>query len=152
MYDVADVAVDEVNAALDQFVSKAKSRTTIGYGAGEHIRAMMHKALGADRADNMLARITPPTRSNKLEMLQWMEAKEISRNVENEHPQIMALVLAHPDPPVAAEVLQLLPLDMQDHNRQEQGRVGQGSVSTSRALVTGVQTCALPIWANISAR
>src|SRR3546814_10960415 len=41
MYDVADVAVDEVNAALDQFVSKAKSRTTIGYGAGEHIRAMM---------------------------------------------------------------------------------------------------------------
>src|SRR3546814_9678152 len=58
MYDVADVAVDEVNAALDQFVSKAKSRTTIGYGAGEHIRAMMHKALGADRADNMLARIT----------------------------------------------------------------------------------------------
>src|SRR3546814_736126 len=114
MYDVADVAVDEVNAALDQFVSKAKSRTTIGYGAGEHIRAMMHKALGADRADNMLARITPPTRSNKLEMLKWMEAKEISRIVENEHPQIMALVLAHLDPPVAAEVLQLLPLDMQD--------------------------------------
>src|SRR3546814_8261909 len=85
----------------------AKSRTTIGYGAGEHIRAMMHKALGADRADNMLARITPPTRSNKLEMLKWMEAKEISRIVENEHPQIMALVLAHLDPPVAAEVLQL---------------------------------------------
>src|SRR3546814_4645517 len=68
------------------------------------IRAMMHKALGADRADNMLARITPPTRSNKLEMLKWMEAKEISRIVENEHPQIMALVLAHLDPPVAAEV------------------------------------------------
>src|SRR3546814_12856806 len=43
MYDVADVAVAEVNAALDQFVSKEKSRTTIGYGAGEHIRAMMHK-------------------------------------------------------------------------------------------------------------
>src|SRR3546814_10263767 len=35
MYDVADVAVDEVNAALDQFVSKAKSRTTIGYGRSE---------------------------------------------------------------------------------------------------------------------
>src|SRR3546814_17397342 len=97
MYDVADVAVDEVNAALDQFVSKAKSRTTIGYGAGAHIRAMMHKALGADRADNMLARITPPTRSNKLEMLKCMEATEISRIVENEPPQLLALVLAHLD-------------------------------------------------------
>src|SRR3546814_15880645 len=74
---------------------------------------MMHKALGADRADNMLSRITPPTRSNTLEMLKWMEAKDISRLVENEHPQIMALVLAHLDPPVAADVLQLLPLHMQ---------------------------------------
>src|SRR3546814_13571536 len=74
---------------------------------------MMHKALGADRADNMLARITPPTRSKKLEMLKWMEAKELSRIVENEHAQIMALVLAHLDPPVAAEVIQHLPLDMQ---------------------------------------
>ena len=114
MYDVADVAVEEVDAALDQFVSKAKSRTTVGYGAEEHIRAMMHKALGPDRADNMLARITPPQRSNKLEMLKWMEPKEIAQAIENEHPQIMALVLAHLDAPAAADVLQLLPLDMQD--------------------------------------
>ena len=114
MYDVADVAVEEVDAALDQFVSKAKSRTTIGYGAGEHIRGMMHKALGADRADNMLARITPPTRSNKLEMLKWMQAKEVAHIIEQEHPQIMALVIAHLDPTVGAETLQLLPLDVQD--------------------------------------
>ncbi|MEJ1715044.1 flagellar motor switch protein FliG, partial [Escherichia coli] len=33
MYDVVDVEVDEVNQALDQFVNKAKGRTTIGYGA-----------------------------------------------------------------------------------------------------------------------
>lgn len=114
MYDVADVAAEEVDAALDQFVAKAKSRTTVGYGAGDHIRAMMHKALGPDRAHNMLARITPPQRSNKLEMLKWMEAKEIFQIIEHEHPQIMALILAHLDPAAAADVLQLLPLDMQD--------------------------------------
>src|SRR3546814_17400108 len=53
MYDVADVAVDEVNAAPDQFVSKEKRRTTTGYGRGEHITSMIQKALGADRADQM---------------------------------------------------------------------------------------------------
>lgn len=114
MYDVADVAAEEVDAALDQFVSKARSRTTVGYGAGDHIRAMMHKALGPDRAHNMLARITPPQRSNKLEMLKWMEAKEIAQIIEHEHPQIMALILAHLEPAAAADVLQLLPLDVQD--------------------------------------
>ena len=62
----------------------------------------MTKALGQERADNMLARITPPTRSTKLAMLKWMEAGEIAAIIEGEHPQVMALVLAHLEAPVAA--------------------------------------------------
>jgi flagellar motor switch protein FliG len=114
MYDVADVEVEEVNQALDRFVTKAKRRTTIGYGATQHIRGAMHKALGPERADNMLARITPPTQSTKLEMLKWMEAKEIAALIDCEHPQVMALVLAHLDAPIAADVLQLLPAEHQE--------------------------------------
>ncbi|MGK2910462.1 MAG: flagellar motor switch protein FliG [Sphingobium sp.] len=114
MYDVADVEIDEVNEALDHFVNKAKKRTTIGYGASQHIRGAMTKALGAERADNMLARITPPTRSNKLAVLKWLEAKEIAALIEAEHPQIMAIVLAHLEHPVAADVLQLLPAEFQE--------------------------------------
>jgi flagellar motor switch protein FliG len=114
MYDVVDVEVDEVNQALEQFVSKAKGRTTIGYGAARHIRGAMHKALGPERADNMLARITPPAKSTKLSMLKWMEAKDIAAAIEMEHPQIMAIVLAHLEPPAAGAVLQLLPSDKQD--------------------------------------
>jgi len=114
MYDVADVEVAEVNHALDQFVAKAKGRTTIGYGASQHIRGAMHKALGPDRADTILAKITPPTRSNKLAMLKWMEPGEIVAIIEPEHPQIMAIMLAHLDPAAAAAVLQLLPADVQD--------------------------------------
>ncbi|AUW57968.1 flagellar motor switch protein FliG [Sphingobium sp. SCG-1] len=114
MYDVADVEIDEVNEALDHFVNKAKKRTTIGYGATQHIRGAMTKALGAERADNMLARITPPTRSNKLAVLKWLEAKEIAALIEAEHPQIMAIVLAHLEHSVAADVLQLLPAEYQE--------------------------------------
>mgnify|MGYP003583877348 CR=1 FL=1 len=114
MYDVADVEVDEVNAALDQFVGKAKGRTTIGYGASKHIKGAMHKALGPDRADNMLAKITPPSRTTKLAMLKWMEPAEIASIIEMEHPQIMAIVLAHLDSAGAAHVLQMLPPEVQD--------------------------------------
>ena len=114
MYDVADVEIDEVNEALDHFVNKAKRRTTIGYGATQHIRGAMHKALGPERADNILARITPPTRSTKLEMLKWMEAKEIASLIDSEHPQIMAIVVAHLEAPIAADVLQLLSAELQE--------------------------------------
>lgn len=114
MYDVADVEVEEVNEALDQFLNKAKGRTTIGYGASKHIRGAMQKALGPERADTMLAKITPPTRSTKLAMLKWMEPAEIVATIELEHPQIMAIVLAHLDAAVAASVLQLLPIELHD--------------------------------------
>lgn len=114
MYDVADVQIEEVNSALDHFVNKAKRRTTIGYGAAKHIRGAMTKALGPERADDMLARITPPTRSTRLQMLKWMEAKDIAAAIEREHPQIIAIVLAHLDPPAAASVLQMLPSGAQD--------------------------------------
>lgn len=114
MYDVADVEIEEVNTALDRFVTKAKRRTTIGYGASQHIRGAMHKALGPERAENMLARITPPTRTDKLGMLKWMESKEIAALVENEHPQIMAIVLAYLEPEIAADVLQMLPVEYQE--------------------------------------
>jgi len=114
MYDVADVEIEEVNTALDRFVTKAKRRTTIGYGASQHIRGAMHKALGPERAENMLARITPPTRTDKLGMLKWMESKEIAALVENEHPQIMAIVLAYLEPETAADVLQMLPVEYQE--------------------------------------
>ncbi|RJF93226.1 flagellar motor switch protein FliG [Sphingomonas cavernae] len=108
MFGVADVTEGQVNGVLDQFVRRARERTTIGFGADQQIRSMMERALGPDRADKVLARITPPQRSATLDALKWMDASTIAALVENEHPQIAALAIAHLDPTVAAEVLQLL--------------------------------------------
>lgn len=113
MFGVADVSEDEVDEVLDLFVDRARERTTIGFAADGQIRTMMERALGAERAENMLARITPPTRSSALDSLKWMDAKTIAALVDSEHPQIAALVLAHLDPGVAADVLQLLTEDTQ---------------------------------------
>ncbi|PTD27304.1 flagellar motor switch protein FliG [Sphingomonas fennica] len=108
MFGVADVSEGQVNGVLDLFVRRARARTTIGFGADRHIRGMMERALGSDRADNIMARITPPTRTNTLDALKWMDPRTIAALIENEHPQIAALVLAHLDPPIAADVLQLV--------------------------------------------
>lgn len=108
MFGVADVSEVEVNGVLDMFVGRAKERTTLGFGAQSQIKSMMERALGMERAENVLARITPRTRSTALDALKWMDAETISGLVQHEHPQIAALVLAHLDPAVAAEVLQLL--------------------------------------------
>ncbi|UAK26033.1 flagellar motor switch protein FliG [Sphingomonas nostoxanthinifaciens] len=113
MFNVADVSEVQVNKVLDQFVDRAKKRTTLGFSSDRQIRGMMEKALGSERAENMLQRITPPARAANLDALKWMDTRTIAALVEHEHPQIIALVLAHLDPAVAADVLQLLPEEIQ---------------------------------------
>lgn len=113
MFNVADVSEEQVEGVFDLFLNRARARTTIGFGAAPRIRAVMEQALGAERAESVLARITPPTDSRALDALRWMDAKTIAALIENEHPQIAALVLAHLEPPAAADVLQLLPNDLQ---------------------------------------
>lgn len=113
MYGVADVSEAQVDRVLDQFVDRARARTTIGFGADRQIRGMMERALGQDRAENVLSRITPPKHNGALDALKWMEPEAVARLIEHEHPQIAALVLAHLEPPIAADVLQLLDADVQ---------------------------------------
>jgi flagellar motor switch protein FliG len=108
MFNVADVSEVQVNTVFNIFVDQARARTTVGVGADTHIKNMMERALGTERAENMLSRITPPSRSNALDALKWMDARTIATMIEPEHPQIAAIVLAHLEPPIAADVLQLL--------------------------------------------
>lgn len=108
MFEVADVSETQVDGVFDMFMTKAKARTSIGFGAAPRIRAVMEHALGQERAETVLARITPPTRSRALDPLRWMDARTIAGICEREHPQIAALIMAHLDPAIAADVLQLL--------------------------------------------
>ena len=108
MFNVADVSENQVDSVFSLFVDQARARTTVGFGADVQIRGMMERALGSERAETVLARITPVTRSNALDALKWMEPRTIAGMIEPEHPQIAAIVRAHLDPPVAADVLQLL--------------------------------------------
>ncbi|SFS12901.1 flagellar motor switch protein FliG [Sphingomonas jatrophae] len=113
MFGVADVSEGQVNGVLDMFVERARQRTTLGFESDAQIRGMMSRALGADRAENVLARITPQTRASTLDTLKWMDPRTIASLVEHEHPQVVALVLAHLEAPVAADVLQLLDPEQQ---------------------------------------
>src|SRR3569833_2564206 len=67
MFSVADVSEAQVENVFDIFLSRARRRTTIGFGAAPRIRSVMGQALGPARAEPDLARITPPTDSRALD-------------------------------------------------------------------------------------
>ena len=109
MFAVADVGEPQVENVLDEFVAKAKDKNTIGFDPRPQIHTMMTKALGADKAENVLARITPREDACQLPMLDWLEPAEIAGLVKDEHPQIAAVLLVNLDPAVAAQVIEHLP-------------------------------------------
>lgn len=113
MYSVADVDQKTVNLVLDEFLSIIKAQTSIGLGADGYIRRMLIKALGEDKAGSILTRIMPSSSSKGIEILEWMDARSIAEMIEGEHPQIIGLIVAQLDYAVAADVLVLLPDDIQ---------------------------------------
>lgn len=113
MYSVADVNQDTVNMVLDEFLAIIKAQTSIGLGADTYIRRVLTKALGEDKAGSVLTRITPSQTGKNIEILQWMDARSIAEMISGEHPQIIGIIVAHLEYAVAADVLVLMPEDIQ---------------------------------------
>ena len=113
MYSVQGLDQDTVNRVLDEFLAIIKEQTSLGLGAGNYIRNVLNKALGEDKAQSVLSRITPSSSDRPIEILDWMDARSISELVIDEHPQIIALVISYLDFGLGADVLMLLSDEIQ---------------------------------------
>ncbi|NCG09476.1 MAG: flagellar motor switch protein FliG, partial [Alphaproteobacteria bacterium] len=78
MYSVQGLDQDTVNRVLDEFLDIIKEQTSLGLGAGNYIRNVLMKALGGDKAQSVLSRITPSSSDRPIEILDWMDARAIS--------------------------------------------------------------------------
>ena len=113
MYSVQGLGQDLVNQVLDEFLTIIKEQTSLGLGAGNYIRNVLTKALGDDKAQSVLTRITPTSQERPIEILDWMDARSIAELVVDEHPQIIALVMSYLDAGLASDVLLSLPDELQ---------------------------------------
>ncbi|MDA0333026.1 MAG: flagellar motor switch protein FliG [Proteobacteria bacterium] len=113
MYSVQGLDQETVNLVLDEFLAIIKAQTSLGMGAGNYIRNVMVKALGEDKSQSVLSRIAPSASTRPIEILDWMDARSISELIVDEHPQIIALIISYLDAGLGADVLGLLPENLQ---------------------------------------
>ncbi len=69
------------------------------------LRSMLTKALGDDRAANLISRIMSGSETAGFDGLKWLDAATIADLIRNEHPQIIAAILAHLEFDQAGEIL-----------------------------------------------
>jgi flagellar motor switch protein FliG len=113
MYSVQGLDQETVNLVLDEFLVIIKAQTSLGMGGSNYIRNIMVKALGEDKSQSVLSRIAPSTSERPIEILDWMDARSIAELISDEHPQIVALVVSYLDAGQGADVLGLLPENVQ---------------------------------------
>jgi flagellar motor switch protein FliG len=124
MMAVADVSEWEMAQVLDDFTGRAQERSAIQFDPRPKLETVVTRALGPERAGAVLASILPPEPAESITALAWMDATEIAGMLEDEHPQIAAVLLAHLDPAVAAQVLEMLPEASQPQVLRRVARLG----------------------------
>lgn len=109
MAGLSRVSREQVEGVLDRLSEDMSQQTALGMGTEDYIRKMLVSALGESKAGGLIDRVLLGHSSKGMESLKWMESRAIAEMVSQEHPQIIALVLAHLDPDQAAEVIGYLP-------------------------------------------
>ncbi|HRD92007.1 MAG TPA: flagellar motor switch protein FliG [Accumulibacter sp.] len=84
--------VDEV---LTEFHTTAEQSAAVHVDTDAYVRSVLTKALGDDKASNLISRILQPGDTNGIEGLKWMDAPTVADLIKNEHPQIIATILVH---------------------------------------------------------
>ena len=121
----------QVETVLDKFDSVAETQSTLVTDTDEYVRAVLRKALGEDKANLLLDRILQGSDVSSIESLKWMDAASVAELLRNEHPQIIAAILAHLDFDQTSQVLKLF---------TERGR---NEVLIRIATLDGIQPTAL---------
>ena len=110
MATLTQVRHEEVSATLEDFRLETEQYSALHVDSGSYLRAVMSKALGDNRAADMLEGIFQSNDPvSGIDRLNHLEASEVVELIRDEHPQIIATLLVHMDRTQAAAVLQQLP-------------------------------------------
>ena len=105
MAALQNVTRTQVDTVLDEFRKEAEGQSGLGGDSADYIKTVLTKALGSDRAANLIERILHGGDTAGIESLKWMDAAAVAELIKNEHPQIIATILVHLDRDQASEIL-----------------------------------------------
>lgn len=112
MAALKEVSNEQIAEVVQDFSERVNAVNPIGIGANDFTRRVMVEALGEKRARSMLGKVMNGGATSKgMDSLKWMDARSVAELIGEEHPQIVALVLASLDGDHAAQVLGLLPAE-----------------------------------------
>jgi flagellar motor switch protein FliG len=100
-----DVSWEDAESVVGEAYTSLVSDEVAGRGGLELARQMLAQSVGADRADEIMERLGATLAEMPFEALRRSDARQLITFLGDEHPQTIALVLAHLGPAQSATVL-----------------------------------------------
>jgi flagellar motor switch protein FliG len=126
---MGEVSSVDLTRVLNDFNNLIEADEYILRGGHEYALKLLTEAFGLTRAQGMLAQVQAGTDNSvgDLATLQKLEPQQLAKFLENEHPQTVALVLAHLDAKRGSTVLMHLPAGMRVDSIQRLAEMRQFS-------------------------
>ena len=136
-YIATNATVDRgvATAILEEFHAIFQSGQFLTSGGMEYARELLYRTLGPEEAKKVLDKLSKNMQNTQnFSYLSKIKPQQLSDFIVNEHPQTIALILAHMDATEAADTLQFFPDDLRSEVAMRMARLGDISPSVIKRV------------------
>ena len=136
-YIASNTSVDRsvATAVLEEFHAIFQSGQYMTSGGMEYARELLFRTLGAEDAKKVLDKLSKSMQNTQnFAYLSKIKPQQLSDFIVNEHPQTVALILAHMDATEAADTLQFFPDDLRSEVAMRMAKLGDISPSVIKRV------------------
>ncbi len=98
---------------INEFYGVCLAQQYIAEGGISYAKELLEKALGNEKALDVIGKLTASLQVKPFEFIRKTEASQLLNFIQDEHPQTIALILSYLNPSQAALIISALPPDRQ---------------------------------------
>lgn len=111
--NVGNIPMELTRQVFEEFHCMTQSQIKCAQGGISIARELLEKSLGGEKAMEIIERLQNMHVSTPFDFLQRVDPEHLFFLIQNEHPQIIALILVHLEKEQSISIFSSLPLDLQ---------------------------------------
>ena len=132
-----DIDKQIATAILEEFYAIFQSNQYIRSGGMEYAKDILYRTLGPEEAQKILDSLSKSIdNAQSFSYLDQVKPQQLADFIINEHPQTIALILAHMDPANAAETISFFPDELRSEVTVRMANLGDISPSIIKKVST----------------
>ena len=134
---VKNIDKQVANAVLEEFYALLQSNQYIRSGGMEYAKEILYRTFGSEAAQQILEKLSRNMETTQnFGYLAQIKPQQLADFIINEHPQTVALILAHMEPTAAAETLSFFPDELRSEVTIRMANLGEISPSVVKRVST----------------